>query len=211
MKIELKKTIPDFIKTTVSKKWEKDLVFDTPRKHLVTGSSGSGKTTFLSILYGISENYSGEIFFDDKNIRTFTDNTWADIRKQKIAIVFQGLKLFSNLSVLDNILIKHSLSPYSTKERILNNCSELGIKNLLTRTPLKLSQGERQRAAIIRALTQPFSWLFLDEPFSHLDDKNTQIASALIQKECEERNAGVIITNHKRDKYFTYANEVSFE
>jgi putative ABC transport system ATP-binding protein len=81
---------------------------------------------------------------------------------------------------------------------------QLGITKILHQRAGICSYGEQQRIAIIRALMQPFEWLLMDEPFSHLDQENTRKAAALITEECNKRNAGFILTDLDDDHYFTY-------
>ena len=80
----------------------------------------------------------------------------------------------------------------------------LGIDSILNQPAGICSYGEQQRIAIVRALMQPFDFLILDEPFSHLDINNKKKAAQLIQRECEKRGAGIIITDLDKDEYFDY-------
>ena len=81
----------------------------------------------------------------------------------------------------------------------------LGVQHILGQRAGLCSYGEQQRIAIIRALMQPFEWLLLDEPFSHLDKENIIKAAALIKEECLQRNAGFIITDLDEDEHFESA------
>jgi putative ABC transport system ATP-binding protein len=85
---------------------------------------------------------------------------------------------------------------------------ELGISHILDQKAGLCSYGEQQRIAIIRALIQPFEWLFMDEPFSHLDIENTRKAVALIESECIKRKAGFIITDLDDDTHFNYTRHL---
>jgi ABC-type lipoprotein export system ATPase subunit len=80
----------------------------------------------------------------------------------------------------------------------------LGIKHIMNQKAGICSYGEQQRVAIIRALMQPFEWLIMDEPFSHLDIANTEKAAALIASECSVRRAGFILTDLDEDTNFSY-------
>ena len=80
----------------------------------------------------------------------------------------------------------------------------LNVSHTLAKRCETLSYGERQRIAIIRALIQPFDWLLLDEPFSHLDSENARKAAALISAEVLARNAGMIVTSHGANSFFEY-------
>ena len=187
-------------KTHKSDIWETVCQLEKGKKYLVTAPSGKGKSTFLHILYGLRKDYIGAVELNKKDLSTLEINTWADLRKDNLAIVFQDLRLFAKLSALDNILIKANLHALKTETDIQGMAKKLGIDHLLNQSCETLSYGQRQRVAIIRALCQPFDFLFLDEPFSHLDEANTKAAFQLIESVCEEQAAGFILVS-LGDKY----------
>lgn len=168
--------------------------FECSKTNLVLSASGRGKSSLVSFLYGTRKDYHGSVFFEGKDISKFSFDEWIEYRKNKLAVVFQDLRLFENLSMLENIRIKNSITNFKTEEEIHRMSEILGIKNLLGRKISTLSYGQQQRVAIIRALCQPFSWIFLDEPFSHLDKVNISIAMQLIEEEANKQNAGILIT-----------------
>lgn len=208
MKIHLKNLIPLPIKEleySNSDIWNNEnLIFEKGKSYLVKAVSGKGKTTLLSVIYGLRKDYEGEVFFENENIKTYGLNRWTKIRKLKLSYLFQGLDLFQELTVLENILIKNKLTSYKTKNEILEYTELLQITNLLHKKTDKISFGQRQRVAIIRALCQPFDFLLLDEPFSHLDNENTKIILNLIRKECKEKKSSFILSslNNEYDKNF---------
>lgn len=175
--------------------WETDCVLAKSKKYLVTAPSGKGKSTFLHILYGLRKDYSGTVNLDTQQLSKLSIDTWANLRKDNLAIIFQDLRLFPKLSALDNILIKANLHTTKTKEEIVEMAQKLDINHLLNQSCETLSYGQRQRVAIIRALCQPFDFLFLDEPFSHLDEANTEAAFQLIESICNEQAAGFILVS----------------
>ncbi len=175
--------------------WETTCTLEKGKKYLITAPSGKGKSTFLHILYGLRKDFSGTITLDDKELSTIATNAWADLRKDNLAIVFQDLRLFSKLSALDNILLKSTLHITKSKVDIKEMAKKLGVASLLNQSCETLSYGQRQRVAIIRALCQPFDFLFLDEPFSHLDDANTDAAFQLIESVCTEQSAGFLLVS----------------
>ena len=177
--------------------WRSDFILDIniDKRTLLNASSGKGKTTFSNLLLGLRRDYSGQIFFDNRDISLFSIEDWVKIRERKISVVHQDLQLFSNLTALENILIKNELTlTFSNAEieYLLEQVNLVDKKNQLIAT---MSMGQKQRIAIIRALSQPFEWIILDEPFSHLDDENSKICFDLIQKRCSEINAGLILTS----------------
>lgn len=199
MQYQLKNILPNPLKeqkrTHESNIWETTCTLKKGEKYLVTAPSGKGKSTFLHILYGLRKDYAGTVELATKELTTLSIPTWADLRKDNLAIVFQDLRLFPKLSAIDNILIKANLNPTKTTEDIQTMAKKLGIDQLLNQSCETLSYGQRQRVAIIRALCQPFDFLFLDEPFSHLDEVNTEIAFQLIESVCAEQKAGFVLVS----------------
>lgn len=188
--------------------WETDCIIEKEKKYLVTAPSGKGKSTFLHILYGLRKDYSGSAKLDDKAVNALSKNEWANLRKDHLSIVFQDLRLFPKLSALDNILLKNQLNSTKTEAEIKEMASQLGIDHLLGQSCGTLSYGQRQRVAIIRALCQPFDFLFLDEPFSHLDEENTIAAFQLIQNVCEEQKTGFVLVSLGEQFGATYDKEL---
>ena len=199
MYYQLNNILPNPLKeqqrTHESNIWETDCSLEKGKKYLVTAPSGKGKSTFLHILYGLRKDYIGAVELDKKDLSTLEINIWADLRKDNLAIVFQDLRLFPKLSAMDNILIKANLHSLKTEADIKAMAKKLGIDHLLNQSCETLSYGQRQRVAIIRALCQPFDFLFLDEPFSHLDEGNTEAAFQLIETVCAEQEAGFILVS----------------
>ena len=182
--------------------WGNIVSIDSNNKYKVDAPSGRGKSTFIHLLYGLRNDYNGAIFFDGKNIQQFSNDQWASIRQINISIIFQDLRLFPELTAMENIELKFELKNKISKEKILNYIELLKISHVINKPAKFLSYGERQRVAIIRAMVQPFSLLLMDEPFSHLDHANAQVAANIILKECEERNAGYIFTSLGGESFF---------
>ena len=168
----------------------------------VIAPSGSGKTSFIHFLYRMRKDYSGNILLKNKNIATYTTADVATVRSKTISIIFQDLRLFPDQTVLQNIEIKNALNPFTSKGRIREMAARMGIENKLEKPAKTCSYGEQQRVAIIRALQQPFEFLLMDEPFSHLDNANQEIAMQLITEEAYKRNAGIILADLKKAGYF---------
>ena len=186
MEISLNNIVPTFLekeKTDNSNVWKKTVSFNEGKKTEIIAPSGSGKTSLIHFLYGMRKDYSGELLFDTKNIKSFTAPELADVRAMQLSIVFQDLRLFRDFSVLQNLEIKRSLAPYHPTSLINVMAERLGITNKLSQNAGTCSYGEQQRIAIIRALQQPFSFIILDEPFSHLDEANSKKAMLLIEEE----------------------------
>jgi putative ABC transport system ATP-binding protein len=214
MQIQLEHLIPEpliEIAPKTSGVWLRQVVLEPSQWIQLVAPSGRGKSTLLNIIYGNRNDYQGQVKIDGKNIQSFTANEWAQLRSERLSVVFQDLRLFADLSGWDNLLLKQQLTKTVTKEQIAEMATHLGIMRLLDKTCGTMSYGERQRVAIIRSLLQPFEYLLLDEPFSHLDEANRQIAANLIQKACAARNAGLLIAGLGADKYFTYHQSLQLD
>jgi ABC-type lipoprotein export system ATPase subunit len=177
------------------------------KNYLVVAASGKGKSTLLHILYGLRKDYEGKVAFGGRDIRQFSPDDWAEARQSQFAMVFQDLRLFPQLSALDNILLKSSLTSAVSEAEIREMAGRLGVDAVLGQLTETLSYGQRQRIAIIRALCQPFDYLLLDEPFSHLDEENIRRASGLIDEICQKQNAGKIMVSLGERYLFAYDEE----
>lgn len=185
--------------------WGKDLVFEKGEMIKIVAPSGSGKTSLVHFIYGLRRDYTGTISFGGKDTRHYGPGEMAGLRKDHLSVVFQDLRLFPEQTVSQNLEIKRQLHPYHTPEKISYFADRLGIGNKLSARAKICSYGEQQRVAIIRALLQPFDFLLLDEPFSHLDNANSQKAMALMLEEAQQRNATIIFADLERIDYFPYS------
>lgn len=184
--------------------WGKDLSFSKGEMIKIVAPSGSGKTSLVHFLYGMRQDYNGSILYGDKNIKQFGAEDFALHRKDHISVVFQDLRLFPEQTVGENLEIKRQLNPFHPAEKIQEMAERLGIGNKLQSKAKICSYGEQQRVAIIRSLLQPFDFLLLDEPFSHLDTNNSQKAMELMLEEAQQRNACIIFADLERIDYFPY-------
>ena len=209
MLLELKNLLPDYFDETSrnrSEIWGKELRFEKGEYIKIVAPSGSGKTSLMHFLYGIRNDYDGMISYNSKSIKKQSPEELASLRQDHISIVFQDMKLFSEETVFDNINIKRQLNPYHKKERINEMTETLGIGTKLQVKCSTCSYGEQQRIAIIRALMQPFDILLLDEPFSHLDNRNSEIAMQLMLEESRQRGATIIFADLERIDYFPFTS-----
>mgnify|MGYP006049737055 FL=1 len=120
---------------------------------------------------------------------------WTEIRKKSISMLFQELRLFAELTAWENVQIKNSLTGFKSKNEIKEWFERLDIADKMQSPVGRMSFGQQQRVALIRALCQPFDFIFLDEPTSHLDDTNADIMASLLQEEATRQEAGVIVTS----------------
>lgn len=159
------------------------------------GFLGTGKSSLCSYIYGYRRDYQGIISFDGRNIRSFSVSEWADVRKHSLSILFQELRIFPELTALENVLLKNRLTNHKKKKEILALFEATGIPDKTDERAGKLSFGQQQRVAFIRSLCQPFDFIFLDEPISHLDNDNSAIMSRLLMEEAGKQGAGIIVTS----------------
>ncbi len=175
--------------------WEvESVIIETGKKYLLTAASGKGKTTLLSILYGIRKDFDGDVLIDGENIRNINDRQWARFRKHQFSYIFQGLELFDDLTAMDNILLKNRQTGYYPENTIMSMAALLEVDQFLSHKVNILSYGQKQRIAIIRALCQPFKFLFADEILAHLDIELSKKTFDLVASECRKRDAGLLFT-----------------
>lgn len=214
MRIDLVQLMPEpliEIAPKVSDIWVQAVTLAPSQWTQLVAPSGRGKSTLLNIIYGNRTDYRGEVMIDGKSTFTYKPDDWAKLRRVGLSVVFQDLRLFPDLSGWDNLMLKQQLTQTTTKDEVAEMAQQLGVFRLLDKTCGTMSFGERQRIAIIRSLLQPFEYLLLDEPFSHLDEHNRKIAAGLIQAACTTRNAGLLIAGLGADQYFTYNQSLKLD
>lgn len=209
MTLSLRQLHIPYLKTGHSGIWGRDLQYNPGEQVHLRARSGQGKTTLIQTLYGLQKNYSGDILFDGKALRSLSTEQICHVRQQQVSIVFQNLRLFEDQSARDNLEVKRALTNYYPTERIDQFAQRLGVALLLERRTDTLSYGERQRIAIIRALLQPFQLLLMDEPFSHLDEENIRLAAALIAEEVAQRKATLFLADLEDDDRFSYTQKIN--
>jgi putative ABC transport system ATP-binding protein len=188
-----------------SQVWKQKLQFRKGEQVLVTAPSGKGKSTFISLLYGLRSDFTGQYKIDGSDTRYFSAARWSDVRAKEMSIVFQDLRLFMDYSAWDNLELKGKLEGSGFDRNTIFTMAEvLGVENLLGKKCGQLSFGERQRIAIIRSLLQKADFLIMDEPFSHLDDENAAKAFQLIQNEAIKNGSCLMITSLGSDYGWNY-------
>ena len=211
MKIELNAVFPIPMRNlTFSEEstWGKTESLFSTENNLIIAPSGTGKSSLVAFLYGMRNDYSGRILFDEKDISKFSLREWTAIRREKISCVFQDLRLIPNLSVEENLDLKNKLTQHKNKSEISAMLEKLGLIHQLKQKAATLSFGQQQRVAIVRSLLQPCELLILDEPFSHLDLENIRLCSELILENCNQNNAGILIFSLGDRHHFNYAKEL---
>lgn len=205
--IELQNTLPEAFKQQniiQSDIWHQVFRFQKNKIYLIKAVSGAGKSSLCSYLYGERKDYQGIITFDNSNISSLNAKDWTTIRRNNISQIFQDLRLFPELTALENIQIKNNLTRRRKRKEILNWFERLGLAEHIKRPVGKLSFGQQQRVAFIRSLCQPFDFILLDEPVSHLDENNAHQMSNILLEEFEKDSFGVIVTSIGRDLELPY-------
>ena len=196
MLIELDKLVPHPLPDRIVKSsaiWSNELKIEPHSKVLFSAQSGMGKSTLLHILYGLRHDYSGEAKLEGKSLREFSLADWEAIRRERISLQFQDLRLFPNLTARDNLNLLPRIN--SSAPSVEEMTERLGMTPFLDQSLSTLSQGQRQRMALVRALRKPFQLLMLDEPFSHLDEGNQLNACSLIEEVVRGNKAGLLVSS----------------
>lgn len=207
MQLQLNNVLPVYFeegRKNQSEIWGKNLTFTKGEYVKIVAPSGSGKTSLMHFLYGMRKDFSGSITYENKKINQLSAEELAIQRSKQTSIVFQDLRLFPEQTVEENLEIKRQLNPFHPADKIKQMAERLGIGNKLKSKARICSYGEQQRVSIIRSLLQPFNFLLLDEPFSHLDNENAQKAMELMLEESKLRNACIIFADLERVDYFPF-------
>ena len=175
--------------------WNTDATFQKGHLYLVEADSGKGKSTFCSYVVGYRHDYTGNVFFDNENTKKFKVRNWVDMRQHHVSHLFQELRLFPELTAYENVEIKNKITGFKSRDQIVKWFDMLGIGDKLDAKIGRMSFGQQQRVAMIRALVQPFDFILADEPISHLDDTNSDIMAEIMMTEAKAQGAGVIITS----------------
>lgn len=167
----------------------------------VTGPSGSGKTTLLSIIAGILAPDSGTVSVDEMELTQLSESRRRAFRLQRIGLVFQSFELIEYLNVLDNVLLPARISSAvsvttSLRERARDLLQQAGLEKYASRSITRLSQGERQRVAICRALLTDPPLLLADEPTGNLDPDSTQRIVEILLNQVRDHGATLLMVSH---------------
>ena len=196
-RIELLHTLPQVFqgREPQSQIWLQDVTFQKGQTYLVEANSGTGKSSLCSYIIGYRKDYLGTIRFDGKDIRIHRVSEWTSLRKRNLSLLFQELRLFPELTAMENVQIKNGLTNHKNRKEIEEWFQLLGIADKMDAKVGRMSYGQQQRVAMIRALVQPFDFLLVDEPISHLDDENSAIMGDIMMEEVRRQGAGVIVTS----------------
>ena len=186
-----------------SEVWCRDITFERGKRYLVAAHSGTGKSSLCSYLYGYRNDYSGSIKFGSTDITSLNIAQWCEVRCRHLAYLPQEMRLFPELTAMENVELKNRLTGYRSKADITQMFERLGIPEKKDQLMAHLSIGQQQRVAIKRTLCQPFEFILLDEPVSHLDETNNRLAATLVAEEAARQGAGIIATSVGNDVMIT--------
>lgn len=180
---------------TGSEVWLRNVTFERGHNYLITAESGTGKSSLCSYIYGYRNDFSGQLLLDDRDVNSLSVEEWCKVRRESIAYLPQELRLFSELTAMENIQLKNQLTGFKTEKQIMDMLEMLGIPEKADSLLGHLSIGQQQRVAIVRTLCQPAAFFLLDEPVSHLDEANNRIVAHLVSEEAKRQGAGIIATS----------------
>ncbi|KXI29756.1 ABC transporter ATP-binding protein [Paraglaciecola hydrolytica] len=163
----------------------------------IVGASGSGKSTLLSLLAGLDEVSSGEIFIDGQAMHSMDEEQRALLRGAKVGFIFQSFMLVQSLTALENIMLPAEIAGFAdAREKALRLLQLVGLDHRAKHYPNQLSGGEQQRVAIARAfITQP-KILFADEPTGNLDAANSDKIEQLLFDLNRDAKTTLILVTH---------------
>ncbi len=175
----------------------------------IMGPSGSGKSTFLNIIGGLDRPSSGEVILEGKRIDDLDENALVDVRRGKIAYVFQQYHLLSSLTALENVLLPLVFCGASIQEKkALEILEQVGLGKRTGHKPSQLSGGEQQRVAIARALVGAPSLILADEPTGNMDQKTGREILGLFTQLHKEGHGIIMVTHDPEIASFANATVV---
>ena len=163
---------------------------------LITGPSGVGKTTLLSILCGIQKPSTGKVIYNNIDLYNLAESKIDEFRGKNLGVVFQNFNLINSFTVKQNLEIAANANGTKSSNQYFNLLVRVGLADKSHIKVANLSIGEKQRLAVARAFVGEPQWIFCDEPTSSLDDKNANIIANLIKEESSRCEASLVLITH---------------
>lgn len=176
------------------------VAFEQGRSYLVRARSGHGKTSLLNFIYGISAQYDGEVVLAESG----EQKAESELHTRVLSFMFQDLGLFPQLTAMENVQLKNRLTDFKSDAEIEAMLDALLPEGKKHQPVATLSLGQRQRVAAVRALCQPFKFILMDEPFSHIDSDNARRVAEMVMGEVGRQGAGLIVTALDAIDYFPF-------
>lgn len=180
----------------------KDLNFSLNKgeKVAIMGKSGSGKSTFLSLVSGIIKADSGDIFLNNTSYKTLSEAELNDFRASNIGFIFQNFHLVSYLNALENVMLPAKVCGIvKAKEKAIEFLKSVGLSHRLNHLPSQLSGGEKQRVAIARSLIHNPKIILADEPSGNLDEETGIEVMDKLFELISKNGTTLILVTHSKD------------
>ena len=204
--ISVKNLVKTYVVGEVQVKALRGINLDVERGEFlaVSGTSGSGKSTFMHIVGCLDKPTSGQYLLDDQDVSRMSKDALAAVRNKKIGFVFQGFNLLSRTSALDNVELpllygNAGMKTVERHKRATEMLELVGLGNRTDHHPNQLSGGQQQRVAIARALINNPSILLADEPTGNLDTRTSIEVMGIFQRLNQERGITVVLITHEMD------------
>ena len=177
----------------------KDIDLKTMKKETISfvGESGSGKTSLIMLIAGLEKATSGQIYFQDQEITSLSEDEVSKIRRKNIGIVFQSFYLIPNYTAVENVALTLELNKFKDPNKQARELLDrFGLKDRFNNLPSQLSGGEQQRVAIARAIAMKPELILADEPTGNLDSVNSKIISDILFTYVKEEGSSLIMVTH---------------
>ena len=171
---------------------------ETGKDLLITGPSGIGKTTLLSILSGLQKPTQGNVLYNNINLYNLPENKIDKFRGEQLGIIFQNFNLINTFTIKQNLQLVNTALNKKDNNHIYELLQRVGLADKSHIKVSNLSIGEKQRVAVARAFIGKPKWIFCDEPTSSLDDKNTAIIINLVKEESLRCKASLVLITHDK-------------
>ena len=177
----------------------KDIDLKTMKKETISfvGESGSGKTSLIMLIAGLEKATSGQVYFQDQEITSLSEDEVSKIRRKNIGIVFQSFYLIPNYTAVENVALTLELNKFKDPNKQARELLDrFGLKDRYNNLPSQLSGGEQQRVAIARAIAMKPELILADEPTGNLDSVNSKIISDILFTYVKEEGSSLIMVTH---------------